>query len=242
HSVFCAHGAGFTVNWRDVDSYKHLEADIDLQGSNGTLIPKVNGLARRYSLSDSELEAIMLREFGPIKRRKYVEPKTITASDGGAVKKPIRKKTAPTKRMLLIDGYNVIYSWKELRSTAELSLDKAREELMDIMSNYVAFTKTELILVFDAYQVKDGVGSEFVRDGYRVVFTKREQTADAYIERVMRELGPDYNIKVVTGDRLLQYSAVHSGILRMTAAELEDEIASVGNMISEFARKLAEKK
>ena len=178
----------------------------------------------------------MLREFGPIKRRRYSEPKIISADQKG--KHTGKKSTAPQKRMLIIDGYNVIFAWDSLKEIAKFSLEKAREALMDILSNYVAFTKTELILVFDAYLVKDGVGSDFVKDGYRVVFTKQDQTADAYIEKLMYELGPDYNIRMVSGDRLLQLSAVHSGILRMTAGEFEAEVASVANEITEFIRKL----
>ena len=114
------------------------------------------------------------------------------------------------------------------------------EVLMDLLSNYVAFTKIELLLVFDAYRVKDGVGSDFLHDGYRVVFTREDQTADAYMEQRMHELGPDYNIRVVTGDRLVQFSAVHSGILRMTAKEFLDELTSVSNQITDFIRKLEE--
>ncbi|MBQ9116925.1 MAG: NYN domain-containing protein, partial [Clostridia bacterium] len=145
HSVFCAHGAGFLVPWQEVDSYKHLETDIALNNATGAIIPNASSLGRRYSLSDAELEAIMLREFGPIKRRKYVEPKTISAGDETS-KKPPRKKSRPTKKMLIVDGYNVIYSWQELKNVADYSLEKARDELLDVLSNYVAFTKTELIL------------------------------------------------------------------------------------------------
>ena len=111
---------------------------------------------------------------------------------------------------------------------------------MDILSNYVAFTKTDLTLVFDAYLVKDGTGSDLMHDGYRIVYTKEDQTADTFIEQMMHELGPDYSIRVVTGDRLLQFSAVHAGVLRMTAKEFLDEITAVGNEITEFVRKLAE--
>ena len=91
-------------------------------------------------------------------------------------------------------------------------------------------------MVFDAHKVKDGFGSDFIRDGYRVVFTKKEQTADAFIEKLMRELGPDYNIRVVTADGLIQLSALGSGILRTTPREFEQEIADIGRQISEFAR------
>ncbi len=237
HSVFCAHGAGFLVPWNEVENYKHLDPDVALSETNEIIIPKATSIARKFNLSDDELEAIMLREFGPIKRRRYTEPKVNSAPT-----KVKRRKSTPgsTDKMLIIDGYNLIYAWDSLKEIADFSLEKARETLMDILSNYAAFTKTELTLVFDAYLVKDGVGSEFMHDGYRVVFTKEDQTADAFIEKMMHELGPNYDIKVVTGDRLVQFAAVHSGILRMTAKEFFDEITSVNNEITSFAKKLAE--
>ena len=238
HSVFCERGAGFVVNWREVDSYKHLDAGISLTENSETIIPRVTSLARKYSISDEELEAIMLRSFGPIKRRQYKEPKSISAKAQEKAQKP--KVVKPRRNMVIIDGYNLIYSWESLKNTADYSLEKAREELMDILSSYVAFTKTELLLVFDAYLVKDGEGSEFWRDGYKVVYTKADQTADAYIEKVMHDLGPDYSIRMVTGDKLLQFSAVHSGILRMTAQEFVDELTRVGNEITAFIKKLTE--
>ena len=112
---------------------------------------------------------------------------------------------------------------------------------MDILSNYVAYTKEKLVLVFDAYLVDEGVGSDFERDGYRVVFTKQNQTADAFIEKMMHDLGPNYKIRVVTGDRLVQFAAVHSGISRMTTDEFADELITVGNEITDFVKKLSEK-
>ena len=140
----------------------------------------------------------------------------------------------------IIDGYNLIHSDDNLKKTALFSLEKAREELMDILSNYVSYTKTELVLVFDAYLVKDGEGSEFIHDGYKVVYTKADQTADTYIEKMMHDLGPDYSIRIITDDRLLQFSAVHSGIIRMTSKEFMDELMRIGNEITEFVRKLSE--
>ena len=142
--------------------------------------------------------------------------------------------------MVILDGYNLIYAWDALTGIAAYSLEKARETLMDILSDYVAFTKIELLLVFDAYRVKDGTGSDFTHDGYRVVFTKQNQTADAYIEKVIHDLGPDYSIRVVTGDYLLQISAVTSGVSRMTTKEFIGEITSVGHEITDFIRKLTE--
>ena len=239
HSVFCGHGAGFVVPWQEVDSYKHLDANIPLAASAGeAVIPKAATLAKKFQLNDDDLEAIMLREFGPIRRKRYSEPKVVTDSTKDKRKKI--KEMPPLRKMVILDGYNLIYSWELLKEIADQSLEKARETLMDILSSYVAYTKTELVLVFDAYLVKDGMGSDFTHDGYRVVYTKQDQTADTFIEIMMHELGPNYHIRVVTGDRLLQFSAVHSGISRMTAKEFEAEVTAIGNEITEFIRKLAE--
>ena len=180
----------------------------------------------------------MLRTFGPDKRKRFTEPKRVTAAK--EEKPRVRKPSAPKKKMYIVDGYNVIHSWQSLKEAAKMDLEKAREILMDTLSNYVAFTKTELVLVFDAYLVKYGEGSETLKEGYKVIFTKENQTADAYIEKMMSAIGPNYNITVITGDRLVQYSAVHSGILRMTAKEFEEEIISVGNEITEFVRKFGQ--
>ena len=240
HSVFCAHGAGFVVPWNEVDSYKHLDAEAMLSAREETIIPQTTKLAAKYQLSEEEVEAIMLRTFGPIRRKQYGEPKII--NHGKAEKLPKKKEQKPQKHLTIIDGYNVIHSWESLKKIAAHSLEDARKALMDTLANYVAYTKTELVLVFDAYLVKDGMGSDFMENGYRVVFTKADQTADTYIEIMMNELGPNYNVRVVTGARLLQNSAVVSGVLRMTAKELEDEITKVGNEITEFVRKLSQSK
>ena len=240
HSVFCAHGAGFTVHWSEVDSYKHLEVDLKDSSISEGIIPKASTLTRKYSISDDELEQMMLRLFGPIKRKQYSEPKIIS---GNKKEKPTKTKTVRSQRnMVIVDGYNLIYFDDNLKKTALFSLEKARQELMDLLSNYVAYTKTELVLVFDAYLVKDGDGSEFTHDGYKVVYTKADQTADAYIEKMMHELGPDYSIRMVTDDKLLQFSAVHSGVSRMTSKEFLEELTRIGNEITEFVRKLTESK
>lgn len=238
HSVFCAHGAGFTVHWSEVDSYKHLDAEVKDGDEGVAIIPKASTLARKYSISDDEIEAIMLRTYGPISRKRYSEPKRISADKKD---KPRKSKVICSERnMVIVDGYNLIYSDDNLKMTARRSLEDAREDLMNVLSSYVAYTKTELILVFDAYLVEDGRGTEFMRDGYKVVFTKADETADTYIERIMHELGPDYSIRMVTGDRLLQFSAIHSGISRMTAKEFLEELTRIGNEITEFVRRLSE--
>ena len=224
--------------WNEVENWKHLEVNVTLEDAAASVLPPPQKLANKYQLSDDEIEALMLRSFGPIRRKQYGEKRINAAKEE---KKRPHKKPTPQKRMVIVDGYNVIYAWESLREVAEYSLEKARETLMDILSNYVAFTKTELTLVFDAYLVSDGAGSEILHDGYRIVYTKENQTADAYIERMMHELGPNYNIRMVSGDKLLQFSAVHSGILRVTASEFEAEVTEVGKQINEFVKKLSQR-
>ena len=245
HSVFCSHGAGVVIPWQEVDAHKHLEANVSRPVVDGntedtlSVMPRPASLKKRYALSDEELEAIMLREFGPIKRRRYTEPKRI-ADIPAKRQKP--KPQKPARRLVIVDGYNLIFAWEALNEVAKYSLEKARETLMDTLASYAAYTKTELMVVFDAYRVPDGTGSDFERDGMRVVYTKQNQTADAYIEKVIHDLGPDYSIRVVTGDYLLQVSAVISGVSRVTTKEFAAEVTRVGSEITEFIRKLSEKR
>ena len=238
HSVFCAGGAGFTVPWQEVEERRHIDIDISLENGK-PIVPRAAALRNKYSLSEDEVEALMMRVFGPIRRKQYSEPKVISA---GKAEKPKKKPATPQKSMIIVDGYNVIFSWESLKSTAATSLEDARDLLIDTLSNYSAFTKREITIVFDAYRVKPGRGSESAEGALRVVYTKQDETADTFIEKIMHELGPNYNIQLVTGDRLLQISALHSGIMRTTAKEFEAEVSRVGKEITEFAAKLAEKK
>ena len=232
HSVFCAHGAGFVVPWDKVYEFKHLDSGYAMESAMvREMLPRPSKIAKKYKIDEKELENIMLREFGPIKRRVYSEPKVVCEAKH-------TKKYEPKPKKLIIDGYNFIHSIESLSAIANDSLEKARESLMDILSSYVGYTKADVLLVFDAYLVPDGEGSDFMHDGYRVVYTKADVTADAYIEAYMAKVGPNYDVKVVTGDKLLQFSALHSGILRMTAAEFYDEILKISNEINAFIEKL----
>jgi predicted RNA-binding protein with PIN domain len=237
HSVFCAGGAGFIVPWQDVDEYKHIDADYVLAPEGQTVVPKPAVIAKKYRIDEDELEKIMLRLFGDGTPRKAAGKRVISAPKA---EKPKKKAEKPLRHMIIVDGYNVIYAWESLKNTAAINLEDARRTLMDMLSNYVAFTKKEVVLVFDAYRVKDGRGSDFSQGGLRVVFTKQDETADAYIEKMMHDLGPDYSIRTVTGDRLVQFAALHSGVLRMTPKEFEAEVTRVGAEINDFLRKLEE--
>lgn len=233
-SVFCAHGAGFNVPWDKVYEFKHIDSGYAMKRSSiESMMPSVEKIVKKYHIDEKELESIMLREFGPIKRRSYKEPSTVCSSDSC-------KKYEQKEKKIIIDGYNYIHSQEELSKTAAFDLEKARMLLMDMLSNYVAYTKRDITLVFDAYLVADNKGEEFRYNGFNVVYTKTDVTADAYIEKMMSKLGPDFDICLVTGDRLLQFSAVHSGILRMTVKEFEEDMIRISNEINDIISKLGD--
>ena len=137
---------------------------------------------------------------------------------------------------MVVDGFNVIFAWPELAALAETELETARERLMEILANYAAFTRTETILVFDAYKVRGGQGERFDYHGVRVVYTKENETGDAYIERLLREIGKNGNVRIVTSDNLIQVSALRSGVLRQSAREFGEEIDRIYGDIEQFLR------
>jgi predicted RNA-binding protein with PIN domain len=230
-SVFCAHGGGFAVKWDRVTEYMHLESCLKKENTDD--IPRV--IHRNLHLDEKELEAIMLREFGPIKRPSYRPP----AIQGQASN---RSPEAPVsgKRYLIVDGYNVIFAWEDLKEIAETDLDRARNELMRILSNYSAFTKHDVVLVFDAYKVAGNQGKRFDYHNIHVVFTKERELGDVYIEKLIAEIGKNDNVRVVTSDALIQLSAVRYGVLRMSAAEFALEVNEVNGKISEILSDLRE--
>ena len=237
-SVFCSHGAGVVVPWMWVPQYMHLEG-LDLSdkpaGTGEEELPEAYAgrvIRKNLDLDEKELEAIMEREFGPIRRRVYGTAKRDTPFTPD-VSGPKYKKS-----LYIVDGYNVIFAWDELSKTAEHDLDTARRDLLDILSNYQAFTKREMIVVFDAYNVKGGPERKEDVNGLHVVFTKEGELADTYIERLIYEIGKDSNVRAVTSDGLIQLQAVRSGILRLSAREFREEILAVDEEIAAFLEKL----
>lgn len=225
-SVFCSHGAGTVVKWNEVEKYMHVTSGVDFSSENG--IPSlidVKIFRRNLNIDEKELEAIMEREFGPIRRKQYSETAYIDIPKNG--------KTIPVKKKeyLIVDGYNVIFSWDGLKRFSEENFEAARHMLMDILSNYCGYTKCELVLVFDGYKVKGNIGERFDYHGIHVVYTKENETGDMYIEKLINEIGKNYYVKVVTSDNLIQVSAVHSGVLRMSANEFKEEVSQVGKSI-----------
>ena len=226
-SVFCSHGAGINVKWYDVEKYMHVTSGMDVEtGDKIPSMPNPKLLKRNLNIDDKELEAIMEREFGPIRRRQYSEavldtPKTAHAAE--------RKK-----EYIIVDGYNLIFAWEGLAALAKENFDAARHILTDILCNYRGYTKCELVLVFDGYKVKGNAGEKSDYNGIHLVFTKENETGDMYIEKLVEEVGKNYSVKVVTSDNLIQVSALRAGVLRMPAREFIKEIERVNDQIKEI--------
>ncbi len=207
-SVFCAHGAGFTVKWHQVREYMHI--DSGLRDNQPARL-----LSRRMEADDRELDKILERHFG----------KPVTTLYRPAQNRPATEEVTirtPRQQCIIVDGYNIIFAWEELAFPAKEDLDAARRRLMDILSSYAGFTKCRLILVFDGYKQKGNPGEKSQFHNIQVVYTREGETADAYIEALAAEIGTNYNIRVATSDSLVQLSSLRSGVLRMSARELKE--------------------
>ena len=229
-SVFCAHGAGFNVKWDEVKNYMHIDSCLQ-QEKNPY---EVTYNSRNFHIDDKELEAIMEREFGKDKHPYY------RVSHNKTPAKPVSSEYNPVvrKKYVIVDGYNVIFAWDELKKIATDNLEAARDKLADILCNYSAFTKTETVLVFDAYKVKGNTGERFNYNNIRIVYTKERELGDNYIEKLISDIGKNENVRVVTSDNLIQLSAVRYGVLRVSAKEFEKEVKKIDEHIDELLYKI----
>ena len=209
-SVFCAHGAGFNVKWNEVKNYMHLESGLKEEKA-----PQI--IQRNFRIDDKELEAIMEREFGPVKRPVYRTPENRPATEEVSVK-------APKQKALIVDGYNIIFAWSDLAELAKEDLEAARNKLCDILSNYAGFKKCYLVLVFDGWKTKGNPGEKSRFHNIQVVYTKEGETGDAYIESLVGRIGPNYAVRVASSDALVQLASFRTGVLRMSSRELLEEI------------------
>ena len=221
-SIFCAHGAGFVVKWNQVEEYMHLPALFPSKGTEAeektaAVTSSRSGSGSSISIDEKELEAIMEREFGPIRRKQYASP-TVNG------KNVQQLRWQPRKERLIVDGYNLIFAWDELRKLASESLDSAREKLIDKMINYSGFTNRETVLVFDAYKVPGGQGEKYDSANLHVAYTRENESADLYIERLADEIGKDEAVRVVTSDSLIRLTALRAGVLRTSSKEFQVEV------------------
>ena len=230
-SVFCSHGAGITIPWEQVEENMHLESVLRPKPAAApAAAPRVR--TQNLDLHEKELQRIIEREFGPQKTPLYRPP---AAKAEAAVTLPPRRK-----EYLIVDGYNMIFAWDGLREQAAYDLSGARERLLDLLSNYCGFHPCELIVVFDSYRVRGGTGSRSSHNNLRVVYTQEDESADLYIETLVGKIGKNYAVRVATSDALIQLSALRSGVLRVSAAELERELERTNGEIAAVLRRLRE--
>ena len=230
-SVFCSHGAGITIPWDQVEENMHLESVLRPKPAAApAAAPRVR--TQNLDLDEKELQRIIEREFGPQKTPLYRPP---AAKAEAAVTLPPRRK-----EYLIVDGYNMIFAWDGLREQAGYDLSGARERLLDLLSNYCGFHPCELIVVFDSYRVKGGTGSRSRHNNLRVVYSQEDESADLYIETLVGKICKNYAVRVATSDALIQLSALRSGVLRVSAAELERELERTNGEIAAVLRRLRE--
>ncbi|MBR6322991.1 MAG: TetM/TetW/TetO/TetS family tetracycline resistance ribosomal protection protein [Lachnospiraceae bacterium] len=248
-SVFCAHGGGFLVKWYDVPKYMHLPETVvqekTLQmpaggagagsSGSGTGGKSAKDTRRGTLAADQELEEIMLREFGPIRRPQYSSASVIRRASG--------KESSPDLRkiVLLIDGYNVIFAWEELRELAETDIQAARDALVHIVTDYSAFRATDSILVFDGYRVRENPGEVVIRPYVTIVYTKEKESADLYIEKVMQQLPKDRKAEIVTSDNMIQLAGLRYGAVRVSSGEFYERVKEAKLEIGEILERARRK-
>ena len=242
-SAFCRHGAGTVIRWDEAPARAHVASGLgrSAPGADDTAAGETRRRradAYRGTLEqDKELLAIFERTYGPVRRRNPNQSADLAARRAlGSAPKTARQAAAQPAgpEYLLVDGYNVIFAWDSLRRLAENDLDIARRRLQDTLCNYAGYRRCTVILVFDAYKVKGGVGSIERYHNIHVVYTREAETADMYIEKTTHELGRKHRVRVVSSDGAEQIIILGSGGLRVSARAFEKEVAAVEAEIREY--------
>lgn len=233
-SVFCSHGAGYLVPWDQVDDHVHIILDRSvLPDQNKTM-----GQPEENSRSIGAEDFAGMPE-APLQKRTQgsIGPRVIEGEQGYQK----TKSAEIQKEYLVVDGYNIIFAWEELKSLAKTSMDAARTALIEILSNYQGYRRCKVIVVFDAYKIKGGERRQEKHGSVDVVFTKEGETADTYIERLTYEMNGKYRVRVATSDRQEQIIALGNGAFRLSASELKGEIERTNLEISSFLKEHARK-
>ena len=231
-SVFCSHGAGYPVKWSEVFEHMHLPSTLHPPREEAAVEERA---ARYFSqvATDAELMAIFERTYGPVKDRvKALRPAAKPRPAAGKPRKGSARPAGP--EYVLVDGYNIIFAWEELRKLAQSSLESARARLVERLRNYQGWRQCPVIVVFDAYKVKGNPGSVEHLGGVSVVYTKEAETADMYIEKAAHDLSPRHRVRVATSDGLEQVIILGGGALRVPASAFEEEVKEVEQAIRAF--------
>jgi len=221
-SVFCSHGAGVVIPWRDVREHMHIQPETRA----AYIIPQAQEAVQRKSSAyhgtreeDKELMAVFERTYGPVKNRSFFEPVRKEEKRPENIAVP-----EAAKEYLLVDGYNIMFAWEELKQAAAQNLDHARQMLMDVLCNYRSMQSAEVIVVFDAYKVQGSLGLVEKYNNIYVIYTKEAETADAYIEKATYEISRRHRVRVATSDGLEQRIILGNGALRVSAQEFRREV------------------
>lgn len=231
-SVFCSHGGGYTVKWNDVFEHMHIPPMV----LDEPVINRTEPAAKRRSVSfadDDELMRIFEKTYGKIERRTHSAAKAPLRSSSASriYKSPAQRKQG---NFVLVDGYNVIFAWEDLKKIAAEDLDLARITLINRLCAYCAMRDAEVIAVFDAYKVKGGTGSIEKVNNISVVYTKEAETADSYIEKATQKLSRRSNVRVVTSDYMEQLIILGNGAFRVPAGEFLGEVRAAEEEIREY--------
>ena len=234
-SVFCAHGAGYNVKWDEVKAHAHVDSGLRLgeeppEEEAAPVRPRPQSYAGSLE-QDKELQAIFERTYGKVERSAF-RPQPRPARTSLDDKKYSIRAQDRGPEYLLVDGYNIVFAWDELKAAAKENLDAARQMLMDILSNYQGFKKNVVILVFDAYKVPRSVQDVTRYHNIYVVYTKEAETADAYIERATYEIGRHHRVRVATSDGAEQLIILGHGALRLSASTFRAEVEQVTGQIA----------
>ena len=220
-SVFCAHGAGYEVKWQDVDAAAHLP----LLRLGGPAQQEPQRIVKSVAPGgapelEKELLTIFERTYGAIRRRDMLPQMMLRSED----KREFLQSLGPADDFLLVDGYNILFAWDELKELSRTSLDTARHVLMNLLCNYQGYRGCTLILVFDAYKVPQGLGAVEKYHNIHIVYTRQAETADQYIERLSFELRGRRRVRVATSDNLEQLIILGHGAERISAQRFHDEV------------------
>ena len=242
-SIFCAHGAGYYVPWDQVEEHMHLSLTEDMGRNREEEPGPTPAPSRRPAVSgsleeDKELKAIFEKTYGAVKPRSFQPPPKPrrTSLEEGACR-VLPSPAGP--EYLLVDGYNMIFAWEELKTLAQQDLSAARKTLADILSNYQGYRKNRVILVFDAYKVPQGTGSVTRYHNIHLVYTKEAETADSYIEKASYQLAKEKNsrVRVATSDGPVQFIILGHGALRLSAQDLRAEVEQVQGEIAAILKR-----
>ena len=226
-SVFCKHGAGFTVKWYDVSNYMHIDSFLKPPKDEDSKVKH-----NKINLDEKALEELMLREFGPIRRKQYGTPSVIHKAEND------KENDDPDKnRHIIIDGYNLMFLMIEKGMISSGSLDLSRSEMLNILSNYSAYAGVHILVVFDAYQTIHIDDKKQSQSNIDVIFTDYGETADAYIERTANILGKNDLVRVVSSDNLVRLGVFRSGIQRTSSLYFIEEINHFQKEITEVIQK-----